>query len=81
MVFVAILSFGRLLNAQKVQCTTLLNQTYLTGPTLIDWCPNDLCCYPFMVKLDRCGGKCSTLNKLSDRMCSKQNRRCKFKST
>ena len=36
LVFAAILSFGRLLTVQKVQCTTLLNQTYLTKPTLID---------------------------------------------
>ena len=40
------------------KCITLNNQPCMTRPTLIDLNPNKynqgLCCYPFMVNLDRC---------------------------
>ena len=45
----------------------------MTQPTLINLHPNEysqeLNYYPFVVKLDRCVGKCNTLNDLSNKVC------------
>ena len=56
----------------------------MTRSTLTDLNSDKLCYYSFMVSLDRFDGSCNTLTNLSDRiyidMCSKQNKRCVFKS-
>ena len=55
----------------------------MTQPTLIKLHPNgysqELHCYPFVIKLDRCAGSCNTLNNLSNKVCVKKNRRRKSK--
>ena len=44
-------------------------------PTLINLHPNEysqeLHCYPFSVKLDRCIGSCNTINDLSNKVCGR----------
>ena len=63
---------------------SLSNQKCMIQPTLINLHPNEYSqefhYYPFAAKLDRCVGRCNTLNDLSHKLytCSKQNR--KFKS-
>ena len=55
----------------------------MTRSTLNDLNPNEhnqgLYCYLFMISLGGSNGHCNTLDELSTRMCSKYNRRCKFK--
>ena len=42
-------------------------------PTLINLHPNEYCqelhCYSFAVRLNRCVGSCNTLNQLSNKVC------------
>ena len=66
--FVAVLSFGRLLTAQSVNCTSLHNQPSIARPVLIDLNLDELCFYPFMVRVDRCGGSFNTHDDLSGRI-------------
>ena len=55
------------------KCILLSNQKCEIQPTLINLQPNEykqeLNCYPFAVKLDRCIGSCNTLNDLSNKVC------------
>ena len=52
--------------SNRTKCIPLSNQKCKTQPTLINLHPNEysqeLYCYPFEVKLDRCVGSCNTLN-------------------
>ena len=58
---------------QHTKCVSLSNQKCEIQPTLINLHPNEyseeLHCYPFAVKLDRCVGSCNTLNDLSNKAC------------
>ena len=63
-----------LVNASNhTKCASLSNQKCMTQPTLINFHPNEysqeLYCYPFAVKLDRCIGCCNTLSDLSNKEC------------
>ena len=55
------------------KCILLSNQKCEIQPTLINLQPNEykqeLHCYSFAVKLDRCIGSCNTLNDLSSKVC------------
>ena len=58
------------------KCVLLSKQECKIQPTLINLHPNEnnqeLCYYPFVIKLDKCVGSCNTLNDLSNKsMCSK----------
>ena len=71
-IFIVLLT--SLVNASNhTKCVSLSNQKYETQPTLINLHPNEysqeLHCYPFAVKLDRCVGGCNTLNDLSNKVC------------
>ena len=60
------------------------NQKCITQPTLISLHPNEYSqefhYSPFAVKLDRCVGRCNTLNDLSNKVCvPSKNRRFKSK--
>ena len=50
------------------KCLSLSNQKCEIQPIFINWHPNEysqeLHCYPFAVKLDRCVGSCNTFNDL-----------------
>ena len=63
---------------------SLSNQNCMTQLTIINLHPNEytqrLPYYPFVVNLDRCVGNCNTSNDLSNKVCSKQNRRFKSNS-
>ena len=52
---------------------SLSNQNCMTQPVVINLNPNEynqeLHCYPFTVKLDRCNGSCNTLNDLFNKVC------------
>ena len=55
---------------QNVKCTTLFNQHFLSRPIFIDSNrPNELCCYPLIVSLDKCDQSYNTLDDLSGRIC------------
>lgn len=58
--FVTILSFGRAWTAQNKKCTSLHSQPSIARPVIIDLNQDELCYYPFMVRVDRCGGSCNT---------------------
>ena len=51
----------------------LSNQKFMIQPTLINLYPIEYSqgshYYPFVVKLDRCAGRCNTLNDLSNKVC------------
>ena len=53
-------------------CVSLNYQKCMTQPTLINLHPNEYSqefhYYPFAVKLDRCSGRCNTLNDLSNKV-------------
>ena len=55
------------------KCILLSNQRCGTQPTFINLHPNghsqELHYCPFAVKLDRCFGRCNTLNKISNKVC------------
>ena len=50
------------------KCVSLSNQKYMTQHTVVNLHPNEygqeFHYYPFSVKLDRCVGRCNTLNSL-----------------
>ena len=55
------------------KCLSLSNQKCEIQPIFINWHPNEyrqeLHCYPFAVKLDRCVGSCNTFNELFKKVC------------
>ena len=55
------------------KCVSLSNQERKTQPTLINWHPDEyiqgLHYYLVAVNLDRCAGRCNTLNDLSNKVC------------
>ena len=61
---------------------SLSNQSYEIQPSSINLHPNEynqeLDCYPFAVKLDKCVGSCDTLNDLSTRICVPNKTRFKY---
>ena len=52
----------------------VIEQSKMIQPTFINLHPNeyshDFHYYPFVVKLDRCSGSCSTMNDLSNKACA-----------
>ena len=56
------------------KCLSLSNQKCEIQPIFINWHPNEyrqeLHCYPFAVKLDRCVGSCNTFNELFKKVCA-----------
>ena len=66
--------------SNHTKCMSLSNQKCMTQPTLINLHLNEysqeLCYYPFAVKIDRCVEICNTLNKVC---IPNQNRRLKSK--
>ena len=69
-VFIVLLSLSRSL---VTKCIYLKNQRCIARPKLIDLNPDELNqelrYYPFVYKLDRYIGSCSTLNNLFDKKC------------
>ena len=68
--FIGVLSFsGSLVTMANVSNFTIC----MPRPTLKDLNPYEynqiLCCYPFMVNLDRCNRSCNTLGNLSNKIC------------
>ena len=67
------LLIGLLDSSIHTNCMLLINQKYMTQPTLINSHPNEfsqeLHSYPFVVNLDRCVESCNTLNDLSNKVC------------
>ena len=59
--------------SNHTKCVSLSNQKCEIHPALINLHPNDysqqLHCYPFAVKLDRCVGSCNIINHLSTKVC------------
>ena len=55
------------------KCVSLSNQKCEIQPTFINLPPNEynqeLHYHPFTVRLDKCAGRCNTLNDLSNRVC------------
>ena len=55
------------------KCVSLSNQECKTQPTLINWHPDEyiqgLYYYLVAVSLDRCAGRCNTLNDLGNKVC------------
>ena len=64
---------GLVNTSNYTKCILLSNQKCEIQPTLIILQPNEykqeLHCYSFAVKLDRCIGSCNTLNDLSNKVC------------
>ena len=64
---------GLVNTSNYTKCILLSNQKCEIQPTLINLQPNEykqeLHCYSFAVKLDRCIGSCNTLNDLSNKVC------------
>ena len=60
---------GLVNGSNHVKHISLSNQKCMTQPTLINLHPNEFHYYPFAVKLDRCVGRCNTLNDLSNKVC------------
>ena len=69
--FVILLSFSgsltNMINASNfIKCISLNNQSCMNRPTLIDLNPDEynqgFCYYPFIVNLERCNGRCNTLD-------------------
>ena len=60
--------------SNHTKCISLSNQKCMAQPALINLHPNEYSqefhYYPFVVKLDRCGGNCNTLNDLSNKVCA-----------
>ena len=56
------------------RCLSLSNQKYIIQPTLINLHTNEYSqefhSYPFVVKLVRCVGSCTTLHNLSNKVCA-----------
>ena len=71
-IFIGLLT-GIISVSNHAKCVSLSNQKCMTQPTLINLHPNkhsqDFHYYPFAVKLDRCVGRCNTLNDLSNKVC------------
>ena len=59
--------------SNHIKCMSFSNQKYITRPTPINLLPTEysqeLLCYSFVVKLDRCAGNYNTLNVLSNKVC------------
>ena len=59
--------------SNHTKCSSLSNEKCMIQPTLINLDPNEynqeFHYYPFVVKLDRCVGSCSSLNNLSNKVC------------
>ena len=59
--------------SNHTNCSSLSNEKCMIQPTLINLDPNEynqeFHYYPFVVKLDRCVGSCSSLNNLSNKVC------------
>ena len=69
-----IVLWSSIVNASNhTKCVSLSKQKCEIQPTLTNLYPNEysqeLHCYPFFVKLDRCFGSCNTLNYLSNNVC------------
>ena len=67
------LLIGLVDGSNHTKCVSLSNQKCMTQPTLINLYPNEhsheFHYYLFTVKLDRCVGRCNTLNDLSNKVC------------
>ena len=59
--------------SNHTKCVSLNNQKCMIQPTLINLHPNEYSqefhYYPFVVKLDRCAGRCNNINDLSNKVC------------
>ena len=70
-IFVGLLT-GLVNGSNHTKCISLSNQKCMTQPNLINLLPNEYSqgfhYYPFVVKLDRCAGSCSTLNDLFNKV-------------
>ena len=64
---------GLVNRSNRTKCISLSNQKCMIQPTVITLHPNEynqeFHYYPFVVKLDRCVGRCNTLNDLSNKVC------------
>ena len=71
-IFIGLLT-GLVNGSNHTKCVSLINQKCQIQPTLINLRPNKYsqeCHYcSFAVKLDRCVGRCNTLNDLSNKVC------------
>ena len=64
---------GLVNGSNHTKCISLSNKKCMIQPTLINLHSNqysqEFHYYPFAVKLDRCVGRCNTLNNLSNKVC------------
>ena len=64
---------GLVNRSNRTKCISLSNHKCMIQPTVITLHPNEynqeFHYYPFVVKLDRCVGRCNTLNDLSNKVC------------
>ena len=71
-IFIGLLT-GLFSGSNHTKCVSLSNQKCMTQATLINLHPNEYSqefdSYAFAVKLDRCVGRCNTLNDLSNKVC------------
>lgn len=69
LIFVAIISFRKIVVTQKVRCIFLNNQPYLAMPNLINLNPSQIHYCLVMVSLDISYGSCNTVDDLCDKTC------------
>ena len=71
-IFIGLLT-GLVNGSNHTKCISLSNKKCMIQPTLINLHSNqysqEFHYYPFAVKLDRCVGRCNTLNNLSNKVC------------
>ena len=63
---IALLSFSRSIAAK---CVSLNNKSCVARPTLVSLNPIEISFYPFMISLDRCNGRCNTVDDLPAKIC------------
>ena len=69
LIFVAIISFRKIVVTQKVTYIFLNNQPYLAIPNLINLNPSQIHYCLVMVNLDISYGSCNTVDDLCDKTC------------
>lgn len=70
LIFVAMISFRKIVVTQKVRCIFLNNQRYFAVPNLINLNPSQIHYCLVMVSLDTSYGSCNTVDDLCDETCS-----------
>ena len=64
--FISLLSFSESL---ATKCVSLNKEPYMVRPIFIDLNPLELNYYQFIISVDICGGRCSSFDDLSLKIC------------